>query len=114
MKKVLTIIVFTLLLLLVITYFGFIEKVTFINAKPSIMLNDIEYTVTQNTLLRKEVGMPFGRVTKVIELVSYSENPYKKLRWVYKIKNKDIQEEVALGMNGIIYVCKACKENETP
>lgn len=114
MRKILVLIIFIFLISLVIIYFGFTEKVTFINAKPSIRLNDTEYVVTQDTLSRKEVGIPFGRVTNVIELVSYSDNPYKGLKWIYKIKDKDIQGEVALGMNGRIYICKACEEIEVP
>lgn len=86
-----------------IHYFS-MEKVTFINTSPIIKMNDKWYIVTKEILTKDKLGRQVGRVTKYVKAASYIEEPYKNPSKVYEIKDKSIDEEVALKMNGENYL----------
>lgn len=84
-----------------------LKDATFINAEPSIILNEIEYTLTNEILDESELEKsPIAKITDIDIIVSYidEENPYKNPNLIYKIENIDIESKIALEVNDKIYL----------
>lgn len=107
-KKRLLFIAVLLIAFISIMYSVSIERAVFINVKPTIEMGGIEYIITEDMISKEKLGKQIGKVTKVILLVSYLEenNPYKNPNGIYKIKDRNAKDEVALEMNGKFYIAR--------
>lgn len=106
MKKTTVIIIVLIVLSIFVVNVSSLEKAVFINVKPTIRMGDIEYLITNDIISSDKLIKQVGKVTQIIELASYMDNPYKNPSRVYKIKDKKIEEEVALKMNSKFYIAK--------
>ena len=57
------------------------------------------------SLFKKSYVIYWGKVTKINAVVSYmeAEDPYKNPNKIYKIKNKNTEEVIAIEVNDKIY-----------
>lgn len=112
MKKIIT--TFLVLIILLGVFLGFrssLKEATFENLEPTIYFDKTEYVVTNKTISEDKLDEQIAKVTQSIWIVSYTDeqNPYKNPSEIYKIKEQNISEAVALKMNGKFYVAKIKK-----
>jgi len=107
-KKGILVMLVLLIVSILVVLDSSMESAVFINVKPTLQMNDVEYLVTEDEISKDKIEKQVGRVTQIILLVSYLEenNPYKKPSKIYKIKDKEIEDEVALEMNNKFYIAR--------
>jgi hypothetical protein len=105
---------FLLMLLLLTLLIGCststLKNAEFTNVTPAeVKINDTVYLMTEDIVFEKDMDKQIGKVTKVNAIVSYIEtdNPYKNPNKIYKIKNKNIEEVIAIQVNDKIYKATA-------
>lgn len=78
----------------------------FTNLTPAeIKMKDTSYLMTEDIVSKNDIDKQIGKVTKIYAIVSYLEadDPYKNPNKIFKIKNKNIEEVIAIQVNGKIY-----------
>lgn len=78
----------------------------FTNVTPAeIKMKDAVYIMTEDIVFENDIDKQIGEVTKVNAIVSYLEinDPYKNPNKIYKIKNKNIEEVIAIQVNDKVY-----------
>ncbi|MBD7944386.1 hypothetical protein H9650_09695 [Psychrobacillus sp. Sa2BUA9] len=83
-----------------------ISNAEFTNTTPAkIKIENLTYLMTDEVLATNEVEVQIGKITRIQEIVSYSEdeNPYKSPSKIFKIINTDIEESIAIKVNDMLY-----------
>ena len=84
----------------------FLHKAEFTNLTPArIRMDNRVYRMSEEILPADAVERRIGTVTKVVLLVSYTEdaNPYKNPKRIYKVKGREIHEAIGVEVNNKIY-----------
>lgn len=84
------------------------KDAVFTNVKPSVTIDSREYIVSQNATDKDQIEKQIAVVTKVNNIVSYPDetNPYKNIGKIYKLKNENENNKVAVEINGILYIAE--------
>lgn len=85
-----------------------VQKASFVNLEPTLILNEIEYEVTDSEIDIKDIGSKIAIVSQISNVVSYSDdnNPYRSVDDVHEIKGKKIEEHVAVRINGTYFLAE--------
>jgi hypothetical protein len=79
----------------------------FTNLTPAeIKMDNSTYLMTDEVLTTNEVEEQIGKVTKILEIVSYSEdhNPYKNPNKIFKVKDESVEKAIAIQVNDKLYI----------
>ncbi|CAG9609113.1 hypothetical protein NEOCIP111885_02854 [Pseudoneobacillus rhizosphaerae] len=74
----------------------------FTNLTPAeIKMDNSTYLMTDEVLTTNEVEEQIGKVTKILEIVSYSEdqNPYKNPNKIFKVSDESVEKVIAIQVN---------------
>ncbi|WP_391115775.1 hypothetical protein [Psychrobacillus sp. L3] len=106
MKKAITIGLILVSILLSGCNTNKLSSAEFTNTTPAVIkIDNFTYLMTDETLSTNEVEEQIGKVTQIHEIVSYSEdqNPYKSPSKIFKVKDKNIEEAIAIQVNNKLY-----------
>jgi hypothetical protein len=79
----------------------------FTNLTPAeIKMDNSTYLMTDEVLTTNEVEEQIGKVTKILEIVSYSEdhNPYKNPNKIFKVKDESVEKVIAIQVKDKLYI----------
>jgi len=115
-KKKVMILGFILLILIVIFAVyrkPHVQDAGFVNLKPSVFFNDNEYVVTKIEIDRSEISEMIAKVSKISNIVSYSEsdNPYKSVDYIAEINGRDSSRYIAVRINDIYFLAEINDES---
>ncbi|MCM3711121.1 hypothetical protein [Sporosarcina luteola] len=83
-----------------------LSNAEFTNLTPAVIhLDNLNYLMTDEVLSTDEIEEQIGKITRIHELVSYSEdqNPYINPSEIYKIKDIKTEKAIAIKVNDKIY-----------
>lgn len=106
MKRAITIGLFFVSILLSGCHTNKLSNAEFTNLTPAIIkIDNLTYLMTDEVLSNSEVEEQIGKITKIVTIVSYSEdqNPYKSPNKIFKVKNINIEEAIAIQVNNNLY-----------
>ncbi|QUG41657.1 hypothetical protein KD050_20740 [Psychrobacillus sp. INOP01] len=106
MKKAITIGLILVSILLSGCNTNKLSNAEFNNTTPGVIkIDNLTYRMTDEVLATNEVEKQIGKITQIQELVSYSEdqNPYKSPSKIFKIKDINIEEAIAINVNDNIF-----------
>jgi hypothetical protein len=84
-----------------------LSEAEFTNLTPAeIKMDNSTYLMTDEVLTTNEVEEQIGKVTKILEIVSYSEdqNPYKNPNKIFKVKDESVEKAIAIQVNDKLYI----------
>jgi hypothetical protein len=84
-----------------------LSEAEFTNLTPAeIKMDNSTYLMTDEVLTTNEVEEQIGKVTKILEVVSYSEdqNPYKNPSKIFKVKDESVEKVIAIQVNDKLYI----------
>lgn len=106
MKRVITIGLIFVSILLSGCNTNKLSSAEFTNTTPAVIkIDNLTYLMTDEVLATNEVEEQIGKITRIQEIVSYSEdqNPYKSLNEIFEIKDINIEEAIAINVNDKLY-----------
>lgn len=83
-----------------------LSSAEFTNLTPAVIkIDNLTYLMTDEVLATNEVEEQIGKITRIQEIVSYSEeqNPYKSPSKIFKVKDINIEEAIAIKVNDKLY-----------
>ncbi|MFF2752990.1 hypothetical protein ACFVR1_04420 [Psychrobacillus sp. NPDC058041] len=106
MKKAITIGLLFVSILLTGCNANKLSSAEFTNTTPAVIkIDNLTYQMTDEVLSTNEVEEQIGKITRIHEIVSYSEdqNPYKNTSKIFKIKNINVEEAIAIQVNNSLF-----------
>jgi hypothetical protein len=83
-----------------------LSNAEFTNLTPAVIkIDNLTYLLTDEVLATNEVEKQIGKITSIQEIVSYSDdqNPYKNPGKIFKVKDMNIEEAIAIKVNDKLY-----------
>lgn len=83
-----------------------LSSAEFTNLTPAVItIDNLTYLMTDEVLATNEVEEQIGEITQIQAIVSYSEdqNPYKSPSKIFKVKDINIEEAIAIQVNDKLY-----------
>ncbi|WP_316572710.1 hypothetical protein [Neobacillus sp. YIM B06451] len=83
-----------------------LSSAEFTNLTPAIIkIDNLTYLMTDEVIAINEVEEQIGKINRIQEIVSYSEdqNPYKSPSKIFKVKDINIEEAIAIKVNDKLY-----------
>ncbi|OCA88421.1 hypothetical protein A8F94_24490 [Bacillus sp. FJAT-27225] len=78
----------------------------FTNLTPAVIkMDNLTYLMTDEVLGTNEVEQQIGKIIRIQEIVSYTEdqNPYKSPSKIFKVKDASIKDAIAIKVNDKLY-----------
>ncbi|WP_391209535.1 hypothetical protein [Psychrobacillus sp. L4] len=83
-----------------------LSSAEFINNTPAVIkIDNLTYLMTDEVLSTTEVEEQIGKITQIHNIVSYPEdqNPYKNPSKIFKVKDINTEEAIAIQVNNKLY-----------
>ncbi|WP_391122403.1 hypothetical protein [Psychrobacillus sp. L3] len=83
-----------------------LSSAEFTNTTPAVIkMDNLTYLMTDEVLSTNEVEEQIGKITKIYAIVSYPEDqdPYKSPSKIFKVKDINIEESIAIQVNDKLY-----------
>jgi len=86
------------------------EATLTVGSENIVEMDNIKYIVDKDTISKDNLDGKIGKVKKFVTVGSPDPKGYKNATNIYKIKDKKIEDQVALEWNGSFYLLKPFKK----